>query len=225
MLLISSLRHQFSKPEGVLGQIAGLIMANRPSNRERNRWTVDLLELQPNHRVLEIGHGPGLAIALMAEKAVGGKVVGIDHSAIMHAQASSRNAAAIRDGRVELLLGGFELLPALPGLFDEVLAVNVFQFLRDPDHSDEPACECQYDPSLGPMPGRRQALGNIKRVMKPDGLLAVTYMPRSQNAVPRDAGRFADKLARDMAAAGFHGIRVEKLDIRPMPAVCILGRA
>ena len=225
MLLVSSLSHQFGKPEGLLGQLAGLIMANRPSNRERNRWTVDLLELQPCHHVLEIGHGPGLAIVLVAEKAIGGKVVGIDHSAVMHAQASSRNAAAIRDGRVELLLGGLELLPALPGPFDDVLAVNVFQFLREPDNSGEPTCECQDDPSLGPMPDRRQALGSIKRVMKPDGLLAVTYIPRSQNAVPLDADRFADKVGRDMAAAGFHGIRVEKLDIKPMPAVCILGRA
>jgi ubiquinone/menaquinone biosynthesis C-methylase UbiE len=225
MSLASSLRHQFGKPEGFLGQVAGWIMANRPSNRERNRWTVDLLGLQPNARVLEIGHGPGLAIAMAAKKVTNGKVVGLDHSAAMHAQAASRNAAAIRDGRVELRLGGFEMLATLPGPFDDVFAVNVFQFLRDPDNAAEPACECQYDPSLGAMPDRRQALDGIKRVMKPNGLLAITYMPRHENAVPQDADRFADKLARDMAAAGFHSVHVEKVDLKPLPAVCVLGRA
>jgi hypothetical protein len=32
-------------------------------------------------------------------------------------------------------------------------------------------------------------------------------------------------LAREMAQAGFAGVRMEKLDLRPMPAVCVLGQA
>ena len=46
---------QFSNPHGLLGRLAGTIMAHRPSNQERNRWTVDLLEIQPDDHVLEIG--------------------------------------------------------------------------------------------------------------------------------------------------------------------------
>ena len=31
-------------------------------NRERNRWTVDLLNIQSGDRIVEIGCGPGLAL-------------------------------------------------------------------------------------------------------------------------------------------------------------------
>jgi hypothetical protein len=36
---------QFGHPSGMLGRIAGAVMARRPSNRERNAWTVRLLDL------------------------------------------------------------------------------------------------------------------------------------------------------------------------------------
>ena len=60
--IINHLAGQFGNPHGPLGRLAGRIMATRGSNIERNRWTVDLLELKPHHRVLEVGYGPGLAI-------------------------------------------------------------------------------------------------------------------------------------------------------------------
>ncbi len=34
---------QFKQPHGLVGQFAGFIMANRPSNIERNKWTLDPL--------------------------------------------------------------------------------------------------------------------------------------------------------------------------------------
>jgi ubiquinone/menaquinone biosynthesis C-methylase UbiE len=200
---MSALYRQFAKPQGLLGWLAGWIMATRSSNRDRNRWTVELLELAPTDRVLEIGHGPGWSIALAANKVPQGKIVGIDYSAVMHAQACARNSASIRDGRVDLRLGGLELLPTLDETFDKVFAVNVFGFLPD-------------WPS---------ALDSIKRVMKPHGLFAVTYMPRHANATPQDADKFAGTLAKAMTDAGFQAIRVARLDRKPMPAVCVLGRA
>ena len=52
---------QFSRPTGLLGRVAGLIMATRPSNLERNMRTLALADIQPEDRVLEIGFGPGVA--------------------------------------------------------------------------------------------------------------------------------------------------------------------
>ena len=49
---------QFGRPSGALGALAGVVMATRASNRRRNAWTVELLEVQPDHQVLEIGFGP-----------------------------------------------------------------------------------------------------------------------------------------------------------------------
>ena len=52
---------QFGRPTSAWGHVAGWIMAHRVSNRRRNRWTVDLLDLRPGERVLEIGFGPDSA--------------------------------------------------------------------------------------------------------------------------------------------------------------------
>ncbi len=72
----SALVRQFGKPSGLLGTIAGLIMRVRPSNRERSLRTLALLDIQPADHVLEVGFGPGLAVARAAELASRGKVVG-----------------------------------------------------------------------------------------------------------------------------------------------------
>jgi len=72
--------------------MAGWIMANRPSNIERSRWTMDLLNVQPSDHVLEIGFDPGLALAQVPRLAPKGRVVGIDHSALMIEQASRRES-------------------------------------------------------------------------------------------------------------------------------------
>jgi len=50
MTLINKVYAQFRRPSGFLGRLAGWIMANRPSNIERNRWTVDLLGASPSNR-------------------------------------------------------------------------------------------------------------------------------------------------------------------------------
>lgn len=225
LTLAYDLRRQFGKPEGWLGRVAGWIMAWRPSNRDRNRWTVGLLGLRPTDRVLEIGHGPGFAAGLAAEQVPQGMVVGLDHSAVMHAQASARNAAFVRQGRMVLVQGGFEGLAAFSEPFDKVFAVNVFQFLPDRGRNPEIHCECGDFPGQETLPDRPQALRAVKSAMKPGGTLAVTYMPRHANAVPQDAERFAAVLAREMADAGYPGVRIEKLDLKPIPAVCVLGTA
>src|SRR5262245_22268635 len=96
---------QFERPHGALGALAGFIMSHRSSNKERNRWTVDLIAPHAKARVLEIGCGPGLALSLVCERAIGGKIVGLDHSPLMLAQAAKRNAHAIETRVLQLHLG------------------------------------------------------------------------------------------------------------------------
>ena len=90
---------QGGQPRGAAGSVTGWVFAHRPSNRRRNGWVVSLLDVQPTDQVLEIGFGPGVAIAELA-RAGAGQVYGIDPSDVMLLQASRRNAAAIRAGRV-----------------------------------------------------------------------------------------------------------------------------
>src|SRR5262245_10752557 len=126
--MMTHLYRQFEHPHGALGALAGFVMSHRPSNRERNRWTVELIAPKADARVLEIGCGPGLALDAMSSRLSGGLIVGLDHSPLMLAQAARRNAKAIEAGRLQLHLGGLESLAALSSGFDVVYSINVAMF-------------------------------------------------------------------------------------------------
>ena len=138
---------QAHHPRGAAGRVTAWEMAHRPSNRQRSAWVVSLLDVRPADQVLEIGFGPGVAIAELV-RAGAGHVYGIDHSSVMLRQASRRNAAAIRAGRVTLISASADQLPpALDGPFDAILAVN----------------------SLGFWPAPAQRLAELRRRLAPGG--------------------------------------------------------
>src|SRR5580692_5465539 len=123
---------QGHRPHGAAGSVTGWVFAHRPSNRQRNRWVVSLLDVHPAGQVLELGFGPGVAVAELV-RAGAGHVYGIDHSGVMLRQASRRNAAAIRAGRVTLINApANQLPPAVDGPFDAILAVNSLGFWPAP---------------------------------------------------------------------------------------------
>jgi SAM-dependent methyltransferase len=177
-------------------------MAVRPSNRRRSLWTVALLGVGPGDRVLEIGCGPGVALAACAARVRSGLVVGLDHSSLMLAQAARRNRRAIERGRARLALGGLDLLPLLGGPFDKVFSVNVVQFLPD----------------------KAAAFRAFHDAMAPGGMLGVTYQPRHRKPTRADALRMAEEIRQCMTAAGFATIGTEELALRSAPAICVLGR-
>ena len=118
----SRLRKQFGRPTGWLGALAGQLMARK--NRAMNLAAVELLDVKPTDRILEIGFGPGVAIEALSRSATVGLVAGIDPSAVMLRQATKRNRQAIEAGRVVLKSGTASELPFDDGAFDKVLAVS-----------------------------------------------------------------------------------------------------
>jgi SAM-dependent methyltransferase len=202
MNALQGLLAQFERPQGWLGQVAGTIMANRPSNVERNEWTVSLLGLGPADRVLEIGFGPGLAIRRAAETVTHGRVVGLDHSDVMLAQASRRNAARLADGRVALLLGSLAALAEVTGPFDKIFSVNVFMFWDDPV----------------------AAFRALARLLAAGGLVATTVQPRGSGATDDDASRVGDQIAHALQAAGFVDTERKLKRMKPVSSVCVLAR-
>jgi ubiquinone/menaquinone biosynthesis C-methylase UbiE len=192
---------QFRRPHGMGGRAAGWVMAHRESNRKRNVWAVGLLDVQPDDRVLEIGFGPGIAIEELARRATSGRVVGVDHSEVMVRQASRRNAAAVRDGRVELRLGNAEDLPEFDGPFDKMLAVNSLMFWDDPV----------------------ARLMQLRGLLVPGGRIAIVFQPRAPGSTDETAARTGQEIAAHYATAGFTDVRVETLALKPTAVVCVLG--
>ena len=192
---------QGHRPHGAAGSVTGWVFAHRPSNRQRNRWVVSLLDLRPAGQVLELGFGPGVAVAELV-RAGAGHVYGIDHSGVMLRQASRRNAAAIRAGRVTLIRASVDQIPpALDGPFDAILAVN----------------------SLAFWPAPAERLAELRQRLAPGGgRIAIVYQPRCAGATSdttRGAAREIEDLLRE---AGCTHLSTQTLPLSP-PVACVLA--
>src|SRR4029453_18988872 len=151
---------QFHRPTGAGGHVAGWIMSGRSSNVRRSRWAVQLLDVQPTDRVIELGGGPGVAVAALATRAIRGLVVGVDHSQVMIRQARRRNKAAIRAGRVRLMHTPVQSLSISDGPFNAALAVN----------------------TVGMWPDPTARLRELARLLRPGGRIALVSQPRCPGA-------------------------------------------
>ncbi|MFI6478862.1 class I SAM-dependent methyltransferase [Nonomuraea sp. NPDC050663] len=153
----------------------------------RLEWAVELLDVRPDDRILEIGPGGGVAAELICGRLDGGSYTGIDRSATQIERARRRvpgarwEAAAIEDYRCD-------------ERFTKVLAVNVNLFwTRSPAHELEliagllePGGELLlvYDSPGGAGSVAEQVAraagehGFEARVVAGDGLAAVRARPR-----------------------------------------------
>jgi SAM-dependent methyltransferase len=118
-----------------------------PNAAEEKRLTIDMLEVSPGDRAIDIGCGPGNYTADLAAASGSGLVVGLDASEAMVA------AAARRGGRANLayLRGDACALPFEDGTFDAACSVGVIHLLEEP----------------------MRALEEIVRVLAPGGRLAI----------------------------------------------------
>jgi SAM-dependent methyltransferase len=191
---------QFHNPRGVPGRLVGWIMAHRDSNRRRNLWVASLLDVAPTDRVLEVGFGPGVAVAALAERATRGVVYGIDHSAVMVAQAGRRNAAAVRANRVVLREAAVDRLPSFDEPLDAVFAVNSVGFWPDPV----------------------DRLRELRALLRPGGRIALASQPRCPGATRDTTVRAGRELEDLLTQAGCNRLRTETLDLDP-PVACVLA--
>jgi ubiquinone/menaquinone biosynthesis C-methylase UbiE len=170
------LMRMFGCPSGLLGRLGGLILAR--TNRKAAETAIELLAVRPGDCVLEIGFGPGVGIAILAERVRSGRVAGVDPSAEMVRQATRRNAQAIEAGRVDLRRAGADQLPFAHGAFDKALAVNSMQVWPDPGA------------------GMRE----VRRVLKPGGQVVLAFTAF--------AGQSNDAVEAAIAVAGFDPPRI-----------------
>lgn len=154
--------------------------------------------LRPGLDVLDIGCGPGTITADLAGRVTPGRVLGLDRSADVVAQATASNAGA---ENLDFVVGDVYALDIEDDSFDVVHAHQVLQHLSDPV----------------------AALREMRRVCRPDGIVAVrdadyeafTWAPDDErlvawldiyrrvaraNGAEPDAGRYLKSWALD---AGF----------------------
>jgi ubiquinone/menaquinone biosynthesis C-methylase UbiE len=121
---------QHRYPTGVIGRVIGERM--RRQHTPETEWSIELLQIKPSDRVLEIGFGVGRGLALTLQQAIAGHVTGIDVSATMIQAATQRNRAALAHGQLSLLRGDIAALPFGNQQFDKIFSIHTFYFWPDP---------------------------------------------------------------------------------------------
>jgi Methylase involved in ubiquinone/menaquinone biosynthesis len=118
----------FAHPRGLAGRLAGRFMSW--TNR-RQEEVVELLDVRPGDRVLEVGYGPGVLLGLLAGRVGDGRVSGVDPSPEMRALAIRHNRDAVRAGRVDPRIGTVEATGFADAEFDRVVTVNTVAIWPD----------------------------------------------------------------------------------------------
>jgi cyclopropane fatty-acyl-phospholipid synthase-like methyltransferase len=167
---------------------------------ERFVWAVDTLALDPGDRVLEVGCGHGVAVSLVCERLTSGRITAIDRSEKMVEMAVRRNREHIGAGRAVVRTTALEDADLGDERFDKVFAFNVAPFWLQP----------------------KEAFGIVRRHLAPDG--AVHLFWDARHTQPGRARDLADQLTERMQLGEFAVTEVLVKDLRPAPAVCVIGR-
>ena len=203
--LVGRLFAPFGHPSGLLGRLAGFLMSKNDAD---DRWVVELLDVQPDDRVLEVGFGPGLAIALIAKRATAGFVAGVEPSEVMIRQATERNRAAVQAGRVELRPASVSALPYPDAHFTKACSVHTLYFWASLE----------------------EGVRELHRVLVPGGVLILAVRTRRPGASRFDPSRYGygdERLAEVTAAlgaAGFQDPTTQRRQIRHETIAAILAR-
>jgi SAM-dependent methyltransferase len=125
---------------------------------ERIGWAVELLDVAPRDRILELGCGPGVAARLVCDRLDGldgdGRLTAIDRSAVAVQRARERNAEHVTAGRLVVEQVELAKLEGEPDRFDKAFAVNVNVFWTSPADA-----ECAV----------------LTRALRPGGTLLLVY--------------------------------------------------
>jgi SAM-dependent methyltransferase len=108
----------------------------------------------------------------------------------------------VRAGVLDVRVGSAEHLPHFDQPFDRIMAVN----------------------SLGFWPEPNARLRELHALLRPGGLIAIAAQPRCPGATAATSEAAGMELVARLRTAGFHDVRLERLDLQP-PVVCALGRA
>jgi len=201
MNIWTTIARQFGMPEGFLGRIAGYIMSNRSSNRERIEWAIYKLNVHTDDSILEIGFGPGIAINIMSKMIDVGHIVGLDHSSVMFKQAGKRNHESITSGKVRLYCDSIQNIKNYNFKFDKILDINSFQFWDN----------------------RPAILNTLRYSLNNNGLIAIVHQPRKPGSTDRDAEEAGEKIAEDLRIAGYKNVTSCIKIMKPVSTVCVTG--
>ena len=173
-------------------------------SRRLVEWTISLLALQPEDRVLEIGSGSGVALQIAARCCTLGLVAGVESDPALVRRARKRNALQITYGRIFIREGSVANLPYPDRSFDKIFSIN----------------------ALHDWPSQLSDLKELRRVLRPEGKLFIVRQPlgtRSKREKDQMREDIQERLPQQIARAGFDVIGKEVRVMTPVSAYCIVA--
>jgi trans-aconitate methyltransferase len=162
----------------------------------RIKWAVDVMDVQPNDQVLEIGCGPGAGAELICSRLDTGKLFAIDRSESGVDRTRRRNAKYVDAGRLVVRQIDLATLRVPVKRLNKVFAFNVNLFwVRGCD--DEVAL--------------------LHERVVPGGAVFLFYEANRPELVPR----IVEKTSAALAKAGF---RISIVEQKAPPVIGIVGR-
>jgi ubiquinone/menaquinone biosynthesis C-methylase UbiE len=165
---------------GTYDTLVGLMSLGQ--ERKIRQATLELVEIQPADRILEVGCGTGsLTLAAKTKAGPQSQVFGIDVAPDMIDKARQKAAKAGLD--VQFQLGRIEVIPYPDNQFDLVLSSLMLHHVPDPKD-------------------KQQGIAEVFRVLKPGGKVLIVDMEPPQN--PHIKGLASLIVGREMLA---HNVR------------------
>jgi SAM-dependent methyltransferase len=171
-------------------------LSRSPRNApDRIAWAVGLLDVGPGDRVLEVGCGTGVAVALVADRLDGGCITALDRSQVAIQRAQARNAGHVTAGRARLRRCELADFDGGAASVDKAFAINVNVFWTS---GAEPECAV------------------LRRVLRPGGPVRLVY-----EGPGADGGR---DVAPAVVASLEKGGLTTEVTRSPSGLVCVTGR-
>jgi arsenite methyltransferase len=191
---------QLQRPHGLLAPVTGWLLDR--GNQRLNAQVIDMLAPRSGERILEIGFGGGVGLALLHARCPDARLAGAEISTAMLAGARRRFRRALDAETLELHEASVARLPWPDDGFDGVYTVNTIYFWPDV------------------MAGLREIL----RVLRPEGrlILGVRAQATLQRAGFASKGFHTpsyDDLATWLGRAGFRHMRMLEDRRRNMAAI------
>ena len=152
---LKELAKQLGNPEGEIGiEVANMMNA---TNIGMTKHAIESLNLNTNDVVLELGHGNCGHLPFLMEQAENLKYFGLEISELMQQEAIKSNQNYIENNSADFRLYNGTEIPFDDKSFDKIFTVNTLYFWENSD----------------------SLLNEIYRVLKPNGIFALTFADKS----------------------------------------------
>jgi ubiquinone/menaquinone biosynthesis C-methylase UbiE len=199
------LMDQYKCPRGRRGRVVAALM--NKGHGALTLWGLAQVNIEPDNVILDVGCGGGKTVSRLAQRAMRGKVFGIDYSADMVEYSKKLNRKLVAEDRVEIREGSVEKTSFPDNFFDLITAIETYYF----------------------WPILPDALREIKRVLKPKGKLLIVnemvkdgvYEIKHAEIIEKTQVRLfpLDEIRKIMESVGFVHVQIFTEDESPWNAI------